>query len=80
MDTLEKLFRKIPKADRQRIKEALEKILVRDFTGLQRQKLKGYEHIFRIRIGNFRIIYYDDGEEIILKAVQRRREDTYSRF
>lgn len=80
MEKLEKLFRKIPKRDRIRIEEALEKLIVRDFRSLRRQKLKGYEHIYRIRIGNYRIIYYDDAEDIVLKAVRRRDESTYSKF
>lgn len=80
MEKIQKLFRKIPKKDRLRIEAALEKILARNFNGIERQKLKGYEHIFRCRIGNYRIIYYDDGEEILLKAVKKRDESTYSRF
>lgn len=44
------------------------------------KRLKGYENIFRIRVGNYRIIYYDDGAKIILKAVRKRDEKTYSDF
>lgn len=76
----EKLLAKIPKRDRLRIEEALTHVYVRDFTALDRQKLKGYEHIFRIRVGNYRVIYYDDDSTIILKAIQRRNEATYSKF
>ena len=80
MDEIEKLFRKIPKKDRIRIETALRKIFESDFEGLHRQKLKGYDHIYRIRVGNYRIIYFDDGEEIILKAIKKRDESTYSDF
>ena len=80
MDPLEKLFGRIPKKDRIRIHGALEQLLARDFSGLQRQRLKGYEDIYRIRVGNYRIIYFDDGSEIILKAVRKRNEATYSEF
>lgn len=80
MEKLEKLFRKIPKNDRIRIEEALRHIDARNFMNLDRQKLKGYDHIYRIRVGNYRIIYYDDGEDIVLKAIRRRDESTYSRF
>ena len=76
----EKLLGKIPMKDRERILEALACLKRRDYEALDRQKLKGYEHIFRIRVGNFRIIYFDDGERIILKAIQRRNEATYSAF
>ena len=76
----EKLLRKIPAKDRERIQHALECVHKRDFSAMQRQKLKGYDCIFRIRIGSERIIYYDDGSIIILKAIQRRNESTYSDF
>jgi len=80
MNELEKLFRRIPKKDLFRIESALKKLAKRNFAGLQRQKLQGYESIFRIRVGNYRIIYYDDGKEIWLKAVKKRDESTYSDF
>lgn len=73
----EKLLAKIPRKDRLRIEEALLYLYRRDFTMVQRQKLAGYEHIFRIRVGNYRIIYFDDGTTIQLKAIQRRNEATY---
>lgn len=75
MDKLEKLFRRIPKQDRIRIQQALEQIFAKDFTGLRPQQLKGFEHIYRIRIGNYRVVYYSDGKEIILKAVKRKRSE-----
>lgn len=80
MDPLEKLLRKIVKRDRVRILEALELLFVRDMETLRPQKLKGYDCIFRIRVGNYRIIYFDDGTRIILKAVKKRDESTYSDF
>lgn len=76
----EKLLAKIPKKDRVRIEKVLLCLQERDFSTLDRQKLKGYEHIFRIRVGNYRIIYFDDGERVILKAIQRRNEATYHAF
>ena len=76
----EKLLAKIPKKDRLRLEEAMQCIYHRDFSALDREKLKGYQSIFRIRIGNYRIIYYDDGSVVTLKAIQRRNETTYSNF
>ena len=80
MDNIEKLLRKIRPYDRSIILLALQQIFRRDFTGLDLKKLKGYLHIFRVRVGNYRIIYFDDGQEIILKAIKRRDESTYSDF
>ena len=78
MNEIEKLFRKIPKQDRISIQYALELLFKRDLISLHCKKLKGYNYIFRIRVKNYRIIYFDDGNEIILKTIKRRDESTYS--
>lgn len=75
-----KQLRKIPRRHRDRIEIALQLLFARDYSTLDRLQLKGYENIFRIRVGNYRIIYHDDGEEIILKAIPRRDENTYKDF
>lgn len=80
MDEITKLFRRIIKHDRILIEAVLRQIFSRKFIGLDIQKLKGYTHIYRVRVGNYRIFYYDDGHEIILKAIRRRNESTYRDF
>ncbi|MDO8649085.1 MAG: type II toxin-antitoxin system RelE/ParE family toxin [Candidatus Peregrinibacteria bacterium] len=80
MGKIEKQLRAIPRQYRERVFAAVEHLMVRDFATLDRKRLKGYENIFRIRVGNYRIIYHDDGENIILKAIKRRNEATYSDF
>lgn len=80
MDKIAKLFRKINEKDRSFIEECLGKILKKNFSGLHLKKLKDYRHIFRVRAGNYRIIYYDDSGKIILKAIKKRDESTYSHF
>lgn len=77
MDQIQKQWRKLSVKDRQGIRQVFEKLVVRDFTNLDRKRLKGYEHIYRVRIGNYRLVYFDDGEEIILKYLKKRDERTY---
>lgn len=80
MEKWKKQLRKIPRDSRARIIAALTLLLARNFSRLDRLQLKGYESIFRIRVGNYRIIYHDDGDVITLKAIPRRDENTYSDF
>ncbi len=80
MGSIEKQLRKIPHPYRERIFTAIEKLMARDFAALDRKQLKGFDSIFRIRVGNYRILYYDDGERILLKAILRRNETTYRGF
>ncbi len=77
MNKIEKLLRKITKRDRIFIQIALQFIFKRDYKNLQLTKLKSYRHIYRARVGNYRIIYFDDGKEIIIKYIRKRDESTY---
>jgi mRNA interferase RelE/StbE len=80
MNKIDKFLKKIPKKDRILIEQALKLIFKGHFQGLDLKKLKGYDSIFRIRIGNYRIIFFNDGEGIILKAMKKRDESTYHDF
>jgi mRNA-degrading endonuclease RelE of RelBE toxin-antitoxin system len=77
MDQIQKQWQKLSAKDRQKIRVIFMQLQQRDFKNLNRKKLKGHDHIYRIRSGNFRIIYFDDGSEIILKYLKRRNERTY---
>ena len=80
MKKWQKLLRKISPQDRVRLERAIIQILSGDFSDLDFQKLEGYDHIFRARVGNYRIIYFFDGRDVILKAVKKRDESTYRAF
>ena len=80
MGKIEKQLRKIPEKYRERVFSAIGQLMARDFSALDRKQLKRFENIFRIRIGNYRIIYHDDGDKIILKAIRIRNEATYNDF
>ncbi len=77
MDEIKKLLRSIVKKDRLLLEEAVEMILQGQSNELKPRKLSGYQHMFRIRVGNYRIIYYKDGEEVLIEAVRKRDESTY---
>jgi len=77
MDQIAKILRKAKTADREKLLLVLRALRARDFSNLKRKKLKGYEHIYRVRVGNYRVIYFDDGEDLIVKHVKQRNERTY---
>ena len=69
-------FRKINKEWRSRILEVLRRLEDGDVARLDIKKLKGYENIYRIRIGDFRIKFKK--EENIIKVFDiERREKAY---
>ena len=47
------------------------------FDGLDVRKLKGYEHLFRVRVGKYRIIcsYTENG--YLVTSIGRRNDTTY---
>ena len=38
------------------------------------EKLKGYERMYRIRVGDYRIVYEVAGDELIIIAVSHRKD------
>jgi mRNA-degrading endonuclease RelE of RelBE toxin-antitoxin system len=77
MNETEKLLRKISRHDR----EQLRRILVTLDDAAARAsyhpiKLKGRD-IYRIRSGNFRILYHLEDNAVIVDSVRHRNEKTY---
>ena len=77
MNKIKKLLRKIPKHDHRNISKMIIKIFQHDIMGVDYKKLKKHKHVYRVRIGNYRIIYYDNGKNIDIKSIRRRNEGTY---
>lgn len=80
MPSLKKLLSKFNKEERKVIQFLIETIISLDWRNLDIKKLKGYQDIFRVRKGKIRIIFTKDKKDIFILAINRRREDTYSRF
>lgn len=80
MEQVEKQLRKMPRPEREWVMDVMEQITQRNFSGLNLKQMKGVYCIFRVRVGNYRIIYFDDGKTIEFLAVRRRNESTYDDF
>ena len=77
--SVEKELRKIPKKDQSRIAKALD-LLMQDPYGeiLQIKKLKGSDRAFRIRVGDYRILYEIYREHLLVLVIAvRARKDAY---
>ena len=78
MDKITKALQKLSDKERQKIKLVLSKLLAGDTNGLDIKKLKDRSDIFRVRVGDLRIIYRTDlKEKIVVLAIARRNEKTY---
>lgn len=77
-----------------RVTKQLDKVPAKDYSSVSKaiQNLKGtprpvgckklFESIYRIRIGDFRVIYWvdDKNKTIVITKVDRRKERTYKHF
>ena len=73
----EKQLRKLERADQVRILRAVQD-LAREPRPSGCRKLQGYDDVFRIRVGKFRILYSIDGMRIIVTVLKvARRKDVY---
>lgn len=80
MREIEKLFRKISKKERDLLLSIIEALFKKDHKGFVIKKLEQSD-FYRLRKGNFRIIFhYDNRGEVIVDAVRLKGEDTYKDF
>lgn len=68
----EKEFRKLPKFDQiaaaQKIRTLAQPTVVGE------EKLSGYRFIYRVRVGNYRIVYKKANESIYIVLISHRRD------
>lgn len=77
--TAEKSLRKIPKKDIQKIVDAIQILAISPFPEGCR-KLKGEEDIYRVRQGNYRIIYEVIEKRLIILVLKvGHRKDIYKK-
>lgn len=78
VDRVTKNLRKFSKRERTQMLQVMKRISMNDLKGLDVRKLKDRDHAFRVRKGNFRIIFRtnDQGINAII-AIERRSESTY---
>jgi mRNA-degrading endonuclease RelE of RelBE toxin-antitoxin system len=77
MNKIEKLLNKISKKDREALLHVIEEILnKKDISHLKPIKLEGLE-LYRIRKGNFRIIFHKEFDTVVIDSIKTRNENTY---
>lgn len=75
--------KELKKIDRSKITQILTEIgkLSQEPYPLNHKKLLGTEHIYRIRIGNYRVIYSIENNELIIEIIRvRHRKEVYKNF
>jgi len=72
------LKQRAPKDDFERLNKAI-RGLAEEPRPQGVMKIKGYDGGYRIRVGNYRVVYriYDDANKVVISHVLRRNETTY---
>ncbi len=78
MDKIAKALAKLSAKEREKVKIVLAKLAGNKLSGLDIKHLKGRSDIFRVRLGDIRIIYRQNSKgEILILAIARTNEKTY---
>jgi mRNA-degrading endonuclease RelE of RelBE toxin-antitoxin system len=78
MEKLAKALARMPAKDCVGISRIIDRIKIKDFSGLDFKKLSGQDNIYRIRSGDWRIIYALVNDYAVILAVERRADTTYN--
>lgn len=68
----EKELRKLPKFDQIAVAAKIRTLPTPQIAG--EEKLTGYAHIYRVRVGNYRIVYKKTSESIAIVLIRHRRD------
>jgi len=77
MDQIEKFLRKRTEKEHSILMAAINLIARNEWGGLDVKKLKGFKHLFRIRVGNFRIIVEKGKKGNYIVKIDERDGQTY---
>lgn len=80
MDKIQKFLLKLSEAERTLLAETIRSIQEGKTKELNTKKLVGYEDIYRVRIGQIRIIYKKDTPDIQILETSFRNEKTYKKY
>ena len=75
-----KEIKKIDKTEIPKIIQEIERLSQNPYP-TNSKKLLGTEHIFRIKIGNYRVIYSIENQQLIIEIIRvRHRKEAYRKF
>mgnify|MGYP000462868740 CR=1 FL=1 len=77
MDKVSKFLKRLSKQERQKLETVIKDVLIGNIQNIEVKKLSGYKNIFRVRVGDIRIVFENKDGSIKLIFVGRKKEDTY---
>ncbi|MEK7185095.1 MAG: type II toxin-antitoxin system RelE/ParE family toxin [Patescibacteria group bacterium] len=78
MNKIEKFLKRLSRDERVRVAQCIERIVNGKWgANLDIKKLKGYDEVYRVRVGNIRIIFFYKNKKTSIIAIERRSDNTY---
>lgn len=78
---MQKVLGRLSPREHKLLTEIIKHILNNDLAGLDLKKLQGRDDVYRVRKGNFRIIFRRNSHDApMIIAIERRSETTYKEF
>jgi len=75
-----KELKKIDKVEIPKIINEIKKLSLEPYP-TNHKKILGTEHIFRIKIGNYRVIYSIENQQLVIEVIRvRHRKEAYRKF
>lgn len=80
MDKAKKFLRKLSNFQQDKIDEILFKIESSNTKDLDIKKLKGHTNLFRVRIGDIRVVFFQDNDIIKVLFIGKRGDSKYTKL
>jgi mRNA-degrading endonuclease RelE of RelBE toxin-antitoxin system len=80
MDRITKFLKRLNSKEQERMIKVVADIITGNTAQYDSKKLKGHANLYRIRIGDIRVIYLDLKTERNIISIDRRSEKTYKDF
>jgi len=78
MNKIDKFLRKLESTERKNLLKVLEIIYSGNIKGLDIKKLKGYDALYRARVGKIRVVFSRVGDDILINRIEFRGDNTYN--
>ena len=80
MNKIEKLLQRLDSRTRKRVEKVLAQLFSGNLQNLDIKKIKGSDNVFRVRVGDYRIIFTQLNQDIRLLDIAKRDEKTYKDY
>ncbi|MBL7045298.1 MAG: hypothetical protein ISR98_01730 [Parcubacteria group bacterium] len=77
MDKVSKFLKRLSKQERLKLRTVIKSVLDGKIKDLDVKKLSGYQNIFRVRVGDMRVVFENNDGSMNLIFVGRKSDKTY---